>query len=266
MIIVYNFSIEKRVYLKTNQILKTTMSTLWKTIVMEKKDDYIDLLVKFSHPDAGPFPQDKNFALQLLIHEAYDFDKNYNRVPNGPLGNAISPETFQPFDLEEIVNTYVKDVIIYEAQNLPWNEEEAHAKMDALCEKNGFEKDDEGWDDEWTDHWIAFWKDYTRIPWAIYRVTTTDSKWTDHLKKYQEFDSAAYSEGDDFVSENVKITVPNAGKMSDYVIAKTEASTTESEPEPENEIEDETDVKTELKSIFKKFLGDLWKAITAPDK
>lgn len=53
------------------------MSTLWKITVMEKKDDYIDLLAKFSHPDAGPFPQDKNFALQLLINEAYGFDEKF---------------------------------------------------------------------------------------------------------------------------------------------------------------------------------------------
>ena len=55
------------------------MSTLWQMIVMKKKDDYIDLLVKFDHPDAGPFPQDKNFALQLLISEAYDYEKNFGK-------------------------------------------------------------------------------------------------------------------------------------------------------------------------------------------
>lgn len=230
------------------------MSTLWEMIVMEKKDDYIDLLVKFDHPDAGPFPQDTNFALQLLLHEAYDFDKNYERVPNGPLGNAISHEKFQPYDLEELVDDYVKDVLIYEAQNLPWDESEAHAQMDALCEKDGLDRDDDDWDDTWDDHWRAFWKDYTRIPWAIYRITTTDPKWTEHLKKYQEFDSAGYSEGGDFVDVNVKIDVPNPSDISDYVTLK--------KPKTSQETSNHSNETPQGQSIFKKFLGDLWKAIT----
>lgn len=236
------------------------MSTLWDIIVMDKEDDYIDLLVKFGHPDAGPFPEDNNFALQLLIHEAYDFDKNYNRVPNGPLGQAIPPETYQPDDLEEIVDAYIKETIIYEAQNLPWDEDEAHAKMDALCEKDGLNRDDDDWDEAWNDHWIAFWKDYTRIPWAIYRITTTDTKWTDHLKKYQKFDSAGYTTSGKFVSENVKVDVPNAKNMTDYVTLPA-IETAQSYTEPE-EVSDEP----EKEPIFKKFLKDLWKAMIAPDK
>lgn len=230
------------------------MSTLWKMIVMEQKDDYVDLLVKLDHPDAGAFPDDKNFALQLLLQEAYSFDKNFERFPNGSLGNAISHNLYLPNDLEELVDTYVKDVIIYEAQNLPWKESEAHAKMDDLCKKDGLEKDNDDWDDAWSTHWSAFWKDYARIPWAIYRITTTDAKWTDHLKKYQEFYSAAFSEGRDFVNQNIKIDVPNASTISDYVVLKkAESSPTKSSFSTEENTK---------QSGFKKLLNTFREAFT----
>lgn len=230
------------------------MSTLWKMIVLEKKDDYIDLLVKLDHPDAGPFPQDKNFALQLLLHEAYDFDKNYERIPNGPLGRAISHEKHQPYDLEELVDIYIKDVLIYEAKNLPWDESEAHAQMDALCEKDGLDEDDDDWDDAWENHWRAFWDDYSRIPWAIYRITTTSSQWTEHLEKYQEFDSAGYSEGVDYIEENIKVDVPGPIDISDYILLKKPKTSQET-------LNDIEEIHTE-DPVIKRFLGKLWKTIS----
>lgn len=232
------------------------MSTLWQMTVMKKKDDYIDLLVKFDHPDAGSFPQDKNFALQLLISEAYDYEKKFQRIPNGPLGRAIPHEKYLPDDLDELVDTYIKDVLIYETQNLPWDESEAHAKMDALCIKDGLDEDHEDWDYTWQEHWRDFWKDYNRIPWAIYRITMTDPKWADHLKKYQEFDSAGFSTGSDYVNENVKIEVPDPSDISDYL--STERKRWE-------DTLDEIVEKTE-DPVTKKSLRNLWKIIVGSKK
>ncbi|REC41412.1 hypothetical protein [Chryseobacterium sp. 5_R23647] len=226
------------------------MSTLWKITVMEKKDDYIDLLVKFSHPDAGPFPQDKNFALQLLINEAYGFDENFNRYPNSPLGKAISPDKFQPDDLDDLVDSYIKDTIIYEAQNLPWDESEAHEQMDELCHKDGLEDEDDDWDEAWNEHWIEFWKDYNRIPWAIYRITTTDPQWTDHLEKYQEFDSAAYSNSYNSVDRNTKVDVTNPSQISDYI---------SSEKQESSEALDFLEGIADKQPILKKLFGNFFK-------
>lgn len=223
--------------------------------VMQKKDDYIDLLVKFDHPDAGPFPEDENFALQLLLHEAYGYARDFTTFPNSPLGHAIPHDKYLPEDLEESVDTYIKDTIIYETQNLPWNENEALAKIDNLCKKEGLKEGDENWRTAWDKHWRAFWKDYTRIPWAIYRITTTDPKWTEHLKTYQEFDSAAFSEKRCFIDENIKIHVPDPSNISDYVIyRKPESSpvtSSSSHMEPGNK-----------PPVFKNLLTDLWKALT----
>jgi len=231
------------------------MSTLWKMTVMEKKNDYIDLLVKFDHPDAGPFPEDKNFALQLLLHEAYGFDENYKRFPNSPLGHAISDDTYLPEDLEELVDTYIKDVIIYETQNLPWDESEAHAQMDDLCEKDGLEIDSDDWKKAWDSHWRALWKDYKRIPWAIYRITTTGPQWTDHLKTHQEFESAGYSNGENSINKNIKIDVPNPGNISDYIVFGNPGSTQTASGSSQEEANGKP-------PIFKKLLIDLWKAMT----
>ncbi|MFC5872173.1 hypothetical protein ACFP3I_06220 [Chryseobacterium arachidis] len=223
---------------------------------MQKKDDYIDLLVKFDHPDAGPFPEDKNFALQLLLHEAYGYARDFTTFPTCPLGHAIPHEKFLPEDLVELVDTYIKDTIIYETQNLPWDEDEAHEKMNALCEKDGLQESDDNWRSAWDTHWRAFWKDYTRIPWAIYRITTTDPKWTEHLKTYQEFDSAGFSEGENYVNENIKIDVPNPSNISDYVIYRKPESSRTALSSAQKE-------KTNNKPpVLKKLLVDLWKAMT----
>ena len=191
------------------------MSSMWNVKVLNKGQKWIDLYVEFAHPDAGPFPEEKTFALALLTSEAYGYDKDYNNIPKSPLGEAIPfDESYQPFDLESRTDQFIEKVCIYEARNLPWDEDAAHEKMDNLCKAQGLKEEDDNWENAWHDHWRNFWDDPNNLPWAKYRVWVTDDQWTTHLKVGQSFDTASYSESGPWVGEDRLLELEEPGDGS----------------------------------------------------
>lgn len=187
------------------------MSSLWNVSVIDKGNDWVDLSVQLSHPDAGPFPEDPVFALCLLTQEAYGFDNNYNYIPKSPLAEQIPHDrSYQPHDLAARVNEFVKRTVVFETRNCPFDEYEAHRKMDEQVLALGIAKDSEGWEDAWQDKWRDFWANPDNLPNAKYRVWVTDPKWLVHLTVGQAFDSAAYSENGPWINDNrsVEIEVP----------------------------------------------------------
>jgi hypothetical protein len=190
------------------------MSSMWNVKVLNKGSKWIDLYVEFAHPDAGDFPENNTFALQLLTQAAYGFDDNYNYIAESPLGEAIPHEqSYQPFDLEPRVSEFVEKTVIYEARNLPWDESAAHEKMDELCKAEGLSPEDNNWEDRWHDHWRDFWADPNNLPWAKYRVWVTDDQWIEHLKVGQSFDTAAYAEQGPWIGEDrlIELEEPEDG-------------------------------------------------------
>ena len=190
------------------------MSTMWNITVANKGNSWIDLYVEFGHPDAGPFPEDTTFALQLLTSEAYGFDDNYNYIPTSPLGESIPHDvSYQPYDLESIKDKYISKAIIYQAENLPWDESAAHEKVNQLCCDQGLTSEDDDWDDAWEQHWIEFWEDPANLPWAKYRIWVTDPKWIEHLEVGKHFETASYSEEGPWLNENrlIELEEPTDG-------------------------------------------------------
>lgn len=190
------------------------MSSMWNVKVINKGSKWIDLYVEFAHPDAGDFPENRTFALQLLTQKAYGFDDNYNYIAESPLAEMIPhDQSYQPFDLEARVNEFVEKTVVYEAKNLPWDESAAHDKMDTLCKTDGLSKDDQNWEDRWHDHWRDFWADPNNLPWAKYRVWVTDDKWIEHLSVGQNFDTAAYAEQGPWIGEDrlIELEEPEDG-------------------------------------------------------
>ena len=184
------------------------MSSLWRVSVIDTGTDWVDLEVIFSHPDAGPFPEDPVFALCLLTGEAYKFDANWNRIPGCPLGMAIPFEkSYQPLDIAPRVDEFVNRVLIYEAHNLPWDGEAALERVDQEVLNLGIERNSEEWKDAWQDQWRRFWKDKNNLPRAIYRIWATDPKWLQHLSTGLTYDSAAFSQLGPWVDEDREIQV-----------------------------------------------------------
>ncbi|MFN8286723.1 MAG: pentapeptide repeat-containing protein [Chitinophagales bacterium] len=206
------------------------MSSLWNVSVINKGKDWVDLAVSLDHPDAGAFPEDPTFALCLLTQEAYGFDSKYNYIPTSALGEQIPHDrSYQPHDLEERVKEFIVKTTIYETQNCPFDEYEAHRRTDEEVVALGFTKDSQEWENAWQDKWRDFWSNPNNLPSAKYRIWVTDPKWIAHLTVGQSFDSAAYSEHGPWINDNrsVLIEVP-----ADAVARKAVAGFNSSEVPP----------------------------------
>lgn len=178
------------------------MSTLWDVSVIDKTEQYIDLQVTLSHPDAGPFPEDKTFAFLLLTNEAYGFDDNYEYIATSPLGEAIPHEkSYQPDDVESIVDEYVTKTIVCEAKNVPYEEDDVFSTITNKLIEQGIEEDSDEWDEAWDEENDKWWENPNNIPVAKYRIWVTAPKWIEHLKKGKTFDTAAYSNNGPWINE-----------------------------------------------------------------
>jgi len=167
------------------------------------------LEVLFSHPDAGPFREDPEFALCLLTEPAYEFDANYDLVPNSPLGREIPwDKSYQPSDVAPRVNQFISRVEIYRAHNLPWVEGAAEEQVDQEVLRSGIERDSDQWEGAWQEHWRNFWAYKNNLPWAIYRIWTTDPKWLQHMSTGLKYDSAAFCRNGPRVTEDRGLPEP----------------------------------------------------------
>ena len=109
----------------------TRMSELYTVDVLNRGAQWVDFRVTQCHPDAGAFPESPGFALQLLLDQAYQFDEAYQRVPAGPLGEAVPVDDFYDAELAvERAKQFIDSVQVYKVVNAPFVEKDAHAWVD----------------------------------------------------------------------------------------------------------------------------------------
>lgn len=199
------------------------MSELWDVEIINKGKNWVDFKVRLCHPDAGPFPEAKGFALLLLLEMAYEYDENHNYVPKCPLGGEFTSDQF--YDAEYVAKRaedYIASVQIYRIVNAPFNEEETHRLMDDQVLKQGINRIDPEWQNTWHECWIDFWDDPGNLPEASYRVVVTDPKWIEQVEPGAVFDTAAWSPEGPYRDENLVVeigTPPDAivrGQLIDF--------------------------------------------------
>ncbi|MDP1828919.1 MAG: pentapeptide repeat-containing protein [Archangium sp.] len=179
------------------------MSELYTVDVLNRGVQWVDLRVTQCHPDAGSFPESPGFALQLLLDQAYQFDDSYQRVPAGPLGEAVPVDDFYDAELAvERAKQFIDSVQIYKVINAPFVEKDAHAWVDRKVLARGIARDSEEWESAWQDHWREYWLAVDGPPVAHYRVKVKEPKWVEHLQPGKHFDSAGYCPEGPWVAEN----------------------------------------------------------------
>ncbi len=179
------------------------MSEMYDVTVVNRGSTWVDLEVRQVHPDAGRVSESRGFALQLILVEAYRFDDQYHRVPNGPLGEAVEFDTsYDAEAVEEFADTYVKSSHAYHAVNVPFVEEAAHAAVDERVLARGIGKGSEGWEDAWQDEWREWWQRPDGPPYVTLRVEVTDPRWIAHLQPGRTFDTAAWAPEGPYVDGN----------------------------------------------------------------
>lgn len=194
------------------------MSSLWDIEVINKGNDWVDMEVLFGHPDAGAFPEDPNFALQLLTNQAYKYDDSYNKISKCSLGDKIEPDkSFLPDDLVIHVDDVIKNVTVYKAERIPFDESAAHELMNSKVKELGIDEESDEWENKWHDFWREYWADPKNLPVAYYRIKSTDPKWIEHISVGMKFDSAAFSQDGPFIEDNIdlKINIPSDATAQD---------------------------------------------------
>lgn len=179
------------------------MSDMWSVEVVNRGERWVDLCVRQRHPDAGAMPEDKQFALSLLLNEAYGYDDKWQRRATSPLGEQFPIDRY--WDAEVVAqrqDEFIESVRIYRQVNAPFNEKAAHAAVDRKVLEKGIERDGDDWEDEWTSEWNAWWAADDGPPIATYRIVVTDPRWLAHLTLGQSFDSAAYCLSGERLGEN----------------------------------------------------------------
>ncbi|XXY47652.1 hypothetical protein WME91_47375 [Sorangium sp. So ce269] len=150
----------------------------------------VDVRVRPTHPDSGPFVASKVFALRLLYDEAYSYGPGLVREARGPLGEAIALDhTFDEAYMATHVDRFIEHVEIHGASGPPLDLQSARAQVDRDLLSRGIRRDDET---AWNDAWQTFWRDGERLPAATYRITVTEPRWIRHLAVGQTWESAAY--------------------------------------------------------------------------
>ena len=154
------------------------MGTFWRVQVIGKTENSIDLKVIFDHPDAGKFPDDADFAKSLL---------------------------FDPDEDDRYFDDFLEKYVVYEVVRHPFNEKDAHDKVDELVLKSGIEKGEEGWEMAWDEEWRNFWKDENNLPIAKYRIWVNDEDYISEFEIDHIFESYSYSDGGPYVQGNISI-------------------------------------------------------------
>jgi hypothetical protein len=128
-------------------------TTLWNVEIASLTGAKLRADVERAHEDAGPFPQDRVFALRMLYEQVRTIDAGGQFSPAGPLGEAVSEEDI--YD-DEWLRTHAADYISAVSVDLPEDPDAVGAV-------------------------------------ARYALTATSPRWLEHVHSGQSWRSAAFS-------------------------------------------------------------------------
>ncbi len=171
------------------------MSELWLAKILKKEGNKVEIRISPIHPDAGNFSAHPDFLMQFLTRTAYKFDENYHRVPICPLGKFIPFEkSYLPEDLSPYTEKVIKEVIVKDKKNVPWDFEKMVEEYQIKLRAKGIKEGSDEWEEAMDDFYDDIW-DSEKTPQVVYEVIVSDPKWIEHLEEGMSFDSAAYSQG-----------------------------------------------------------------------
>ena len=169
------------------------MSALWKVVVLETGKDWVTVEVRQAHPDAGPFPESRGFALRLLHEQAWELDSSGAYKATSALGKAgdskqVHDEAWIAANAGKLISAIATEGAAAEAldedaavrlvadqlgmADIDELSEAARAKFDAAYEK--------------------LWRDPEKLPAQRYRITVADPALVSHLAVGATWASAAY--------------------------------------------------------------------------
>jgi hypothetical protein len=169
------------------------MSALWNINVLETGKDWAILEVRQAHPDAGPFPESRGFALRLLHEQAWELDSSGAYKATSPLGKACDSK--QVLD-ESWIAANAGRLIAAIATEGPAREaldEDAAVRLVAdQLGMGGIDQLSEAERARFDAAYDKLWKDPAKMPARRYRITVADPAFVSHLAPGATWASAAY--------------------------------------------------------------------------
>ena len=169
------------------------MSALWQVAILETHDTHLRLQLRFSHPDAGDFPNTPSFALRLLHEQAWEFDSNLQYKGICPLGESITQDNIYDDDwLAEHTDQFITSVQIEQVKGESYDEKAVIASINQVLDDTGMSRGSSEREREFNELWGGFWKTSAVLPVATYKITVSDPKWISHMTKGKKWNSAAF--------------------------------------------------------------------------
>lgn len=142
------------------------MSSLWRVRVLTVSGQTVALRLQMIHPDAGPFPSSREFAVRLLV----------DVLREGA----------------ELTEDVVESVGLSDERNVPFDPAAAQSDVEHAVRACGIGPEDDAWPDTFGTAWSQLWRDPDRVPTATITVRLSDPSWLRELTPGTEWDTAAY--------------------------------------------------------------------------
>lgn len=168
------------------------MATLWNVEVLSVSDRVAELGIRVAHPDAGPFPRSPVFALRVLHEDSQAVGPAFEDIPKGPLGELSGDDVRDEAWAAAHANDYIAHVDLTATGPAAMTDKIARQQVTQTLLAAGLNANDAGWQAAFDAEWRRLWSS-SELPYATYRITTTDPKWLTHLSVGQRWRSAAWA-------------------------------------------------------------------------
>lgn len=160
------------------------MSDLWHVSVRGVTGDTVDLLVAAVHPDAGPLPAAKPFALRLLA--------DAEPVWPGARDLVAGADLYAEAESAHRADRALAEVSVTDRRNVDFDEAAAQRRIKEGLAARGWAPDGPEWAVAFEAEWRDLWLDPDRVPSGMLHVRPADPAALAGLRPGLEWDSAAY--------------------------------------------------------------------------
>jgi hypothetical protein len=169
------------------------MAALWNIAVLDRGPDWVTVEVRQAHPDAGPFPEARSFALRLLHERAWELDSSFQYRALGAVGAACdSKQVLDEAWVTANVDRFIAGMTTEDPGVMALDEAAAERRV---AEQLGLgdvaqlgDEDRERFDAAYQQ----FWKTLSALPARRYRIQATDPGYLAQVAAGDRWASAAF--------------------------------------------------------------------------
>lgn len=169
------------------------MAALWNIAVLDKGPDWVTVEVRQAHPDAGPFPEARSFALRLLHERAWEFDASFQYRALGSLGaECDSRQVLDEAWVAANVDRFIAGIAAQDPEVMAIDEATAERRVADQLGLGDAAQLGDGDRERFDAAYQKFWKTPSALPARRYRIQVTDPGYVSHVAAGDRWASAAF--------------------------------------------------------------------------